>query len=100
MLLLLRGGSNPPEGELSEDGGYKPAPVSGVQAKVAVQRTATFQPSFLALERLAHYVAPRYTERTEGCPEQHYRGTTVRNTRGGTWAKERPPGKAVILPGQ
>jgi len=59
VLLLLRGGSNPPEGELSEDGGYKPAPVSGVQAKVAVQRTATFQPSFLALERLAHYVAPR-----------------------------------------
>ena len=47
------------------------------------------------LDRLTHYVASRDTERAEGCPEQHYRGAAVRNTIGASWAKERPPGKAI-----
>jgi len=56
---------------------------SGVQIKVAVQRTATFIPSFLVRferstgYRLTHYEAPRHTERTEGRAQQHHGRSTI-----------------------
>ena len=61
--------SNPADVSCQKTAGYKAAPVSGVQTKVAVQRTATLHPSEIkALDRLTHYVAPRYTKRTERPP--------------------------------
>jgi hypothetical protein len=43
----------------AEDRGYKPAPVSGVQAKSGRSMNGHFSTKFLWVERLAHYVAPR-----------------------------------------
>src|SRR4029453_11948433 len=81
---------------------FRPATVClrfGVQKKKwPPRRTATlvFENLF---RRLLLKETPCHTERAKGRSKQHYRGAAVRNTIC-TWAKERPPGKAVILPGQ
>ena len=79
---------------------FKPAIVaSGVQAKWPLQKERPLLCRETFLDRLTHQEAPCHTKRAEGCPEQHYCGAAVRNT-WNTWAKERPAGKGVILPGQ
>ena len=65
--------SSPPLGELSEDRGYEPARVSGVDTKGGRSTNGHFVSKLFSdvgtLDRLTHYVAPRYTKRTEGRAE-------------------------------